>query len=259
MNSHGVKRALTLIATLLILTLIESVQAGVFTDELNGAAIDLQSWDVVAEGGSTVVLNNQRLVMTQGGPSGFAAMNFKTPMVGDFVATVDVGTLNFPQDNAERIALRAFASPSDQLTIQRTSDSRLGFETEFFLTEFTGKGMVRTPTPDNGLATLKLERIGDVVTGSFRTTSSDWTTLGTFHAYGEGNVTRTIGFALFPLSIVTPGVTAAFYDFSLAGASIVPEPSTWATLAVGLCLICLPVIPRSSRQPSPTSVTPSQA
>jgi hypothetical protein len=216
--------------------------ANTFTDGFDSNAIDPTWWTTGTDGGSTLVAANQRLELTQGG-GGFAGLTFKVPITGDFTARIDYALLEWPADNKERLALGAVAGGS-QLLIERVSDSLVGVGTEIYVTDFTGQGILGTPTTDL-TGTLQLERIGDTVRGAYWT-GSGWNVIGTYTAAGEGSLARTVGFAIFPGAPVTPGVKVAIDNFYLSGPNVpVPEPSTAALLAGGLALLVIGGVQRA--------------
>lgn len=211
--------------------------AATFTDGFDTNVIDTTWWNIGADGGSTVVATNQRVELTQGA-SGATGLSFKTPISGDFTARIDFALLNWPNDNKERLALGGFFSPTQQLQIQRTSDSTVGVGTEIYVTDFTGQGILGTPTTDTS-GTLRLERIGDVVTGAYLTPTG-WNVIGTYTAAGENSLARTIGFAIFPGTPVTSGVKVAIDNVYLSGPNVpIPEPATIVMLMCGLGLLAI--------------------
>ena len=211
--------------------------ANTFTDGFDGNVIDPVWWTTGGSGGSTVVATNQRLELTQGA-EGFAGLAFKAPVVGDFTVRLDYALLVWPSDNKERLALGAVASPAQQLLIERASDSAVGIGTEIYVTDFTGQGILGTPTADLS-GTLRLERIGDTVRGSYLTPTG-WNVVGTYSVIGESSLARSIGFSIFPGAPVTPGVKVALDNFYLDGPNVpVPEPGKLAMLMGGLALLAV--------------------
>jgi hypothetical protein len=212
-----------------------AAQAGSFVDGFDSGVIDPAWWTASADGGSTLLAANQRIEVSQGA-GGAAGLAFNVAIQGDFTARIDYQLLVWPEDNGERAALGAVHSPAQQLLIERVSDSAVGAGAEVYVTDFTGQGILGSPTSDLE-GTLQLERIGDVVTGSYWN-GSGWQGIGTYSAAGEGDVARTIGFGIFPGAAATPGITVAFDDFFLQGPNVpVPEPGTALLLAGGLALL----------------------
>jgi hypothetical protein len=119
------------------------------------------------------------------------------------------------------------------LLIERVSDRTVGVGTEIYVTDFTGQGILGTPTTDRA-GTLQLQREGDTVRGSFLA-ASGWQVIGTYQVAGEGAVARSIGFAIFPGAPTTAGVRVALDNFRLQGPAVpVPEPAGALLFAVGL-------------------------
>jgi PEP-CTERM motif len=231
-TAHAHPRQLAL--ALALLGLAGAAQALTFTDSFDSGVIDPVWWTAGAEGGSSVVAVNGRLELTQGA-SGFAALSMKLPVTGDFSATLDYALLEWPADNQERLVLNAWAGPTQQLLIERISDSqydttRVG---EVYITDFTGQGLLGTPTTDRS-GTLRLQRSGNVVQGSFRN-GSDWTVIGTYNHPGEGEVGRLLGFGIFGGNTTTAGVKVALDNFALNAPTMpVPEPGALWLLLAGL-------------------------
>jgi hypothetical protein len=210
--------------------------AATFTDGFDGNAIDPAWWTAATAGGSTVAAVDQRLELTQG-EGGFAGLTFNLPIKGDFTARIDYALLAWPADNKERLALGAVTG-ANQLLIERVSDSLVGLGTEVYVTDFTGQGILGTPTADL-TGTLRLERVGDTVQGAFWTGTA-WNVIGTYSVAGEGSLARTIGFSIFPGVPVTPGVKVALDNFTLTGPNVpIPEPGTAALLVGGLGLLLI--------------------
>lgn len=142
--------------------------------------------------------------------------------------------------NGRRAVPLENAGPTAQLLIERISDSqydptRVG---EVYLTDFTGQGILGTPTTDRS-GTLRLQRIGDTVEGAYRD-GTGWAVIGTYALPGEGAVPRTMGFGIFGGQPVTPGVRVAFDNFYLDAASLtVPEPASAALWLFGLGAVAL--------------------
>jgi hypothetical protein len=226
----AMRRSSLALATLLAMNLASASDAATFVDGFDGNAIDPTWWTIGASGGSSIVAINQRLELTQGA-SGAAGLSFNVPITGDFDARIDYVLLDWPADNKERLALGDGASPV-HLIIERVSDSLVGVGSEIYVTDFTGQGILGTPTADTS-GTLRLQRTGDVVEGSFWSGSA-WQVIGTYAAAGEGSVSRPIGFSIFPGAPVTPGVRVALDNFRLDGPNVpAPEPGALALLAAG--------------------------
>lgn len=212
--------------------------AATFVDTFDGG-VDPAWWVAGAEGGSAWQVVDGRVVMTQGA-GGFAALSFVEAITGDFTVHVDYVLLDWPADNKERSVLNAYAGPAAQLLIERISDSqydptRVG---EVYLTDFTGQGILGTPTSDRS-GTLRLQRAADTVRGAFWD-GADWRVIGSYAVAGEGAVPRTMGFGIFPGPTVTPGVRVAFDNFRLEAAALtVPEPGTASLWLLGLGLVAL--------------------
>ncbi len=208
--------------------------ADTFFDGFDNGVVDPDWWLTGAEGGSTWQVVDSRVVMTQGA-GGFAALSFIEAITGDFTVSVDYELLNWPADNKERLVLNAYAGPQAQLLIERISDvvydpTRVG---EVYLTDFTGQGILGTPTTDRS-GTLRLQRSGNVVQGAYWD-GTGWAVIGTYAVAGEGLVPRTMGFGIFGGDTVTPGVRVAFDNFRLDAASLtVPEPGSAALWLLGL-------------------------
>lgn len=218
---------------LLSLGQIPHASALTFTDDFNNNIIDPTWWTVTATGDSTIAAANGRVEIMQGA-AGFAAFSFVTPVVGDFVVTVDYTLINWPTNNQERLVLNAYGGPTSQLAIERISDTqydpspqRTG---EVYLTDFTGQGLLGTPTSDTS-GTLRLERTGDTVHGSFWD-GTGWNVIGTYVAAGEGSLARTMGMGMFPGNTTTTGVKVALDNFALYAP--IPEPATSGLLIGGL-------------------------
>lgn len=216
-------------------------------DGFDGTALDSNWWTSETWGDSTLVVTDGRLVLTQGtslrdGASG-VGLAIKPTIIGDFTAMVDYTLLTWTHANEERLVLNAFNSPADQLGMQRTSaplyDPVVGRppgheEGEVYLTAFTGQGILGTPTDDRS-GTLRLQRIGDTVTGSFRE-GLGWQVIGTYAVAGESLVARSIGLGLFALPAqITAGTQVALDNFVLT--TPVPEPQTWALWLAGATLL----------------------
>jgi PEP-CTERM motif len=236
----GLKRGLWASALLLgVLLPAAPAQALVFQDDFNTNLLHPDGWVVGSDGGSSIVATGGRVELTQGA-GGFAALSFVLPVVGDFTATVNYTLLEWPANNQERLVLNAYAGPNAQLSMQRISDSqydttRIG---EVYVTDFTGQGILGTPTTDRS-GTLRLTRTGDAVQGAFRE-GAGWTTIGTYTAVGEGSVQRSIGMGIFPGLTVTPGVKVALDDFALVAPLVpIPEPQTYVLLLAGLAALGL--------------------
>jgi len=230
------KRFLASTLALAAILFVPPAGAIAFTDDFDGNVIDPTWWTTTAEGGSTIVAANGRVELTQGA-GGFAALGFVTPVVGDFLVTVDYTLINWPANNQERLVLNAYGGPTNQLLIERVSDvlydpspQRTG---EVYPTDFPGQGILGTPTTDTA-GTLRLERTGDTVRGSFWN-GSGWTVIGTRFVIDEGSVSRTIGMGMFPGNSTTSGVKVALDNFALYAP--IPEPETWALLAGGLAFL----------------------
>jgi hypothetical protein len=214
-----------------------TVGAAIFTDGFDSNTIETTWWTIGADGGSSIVATNQRLELTQGA-GGFAGLAFNLPIVGDFTVRLDYALLSWPANNRERVALGAMASPSQQLLIERVSDSLVRVGTEIYVTDFTGQGILGTPTTDLS-GTLQLERIGDTVRGAYWT-GTEWSVIGTYSLAGEGNQARTIGFSIFPGAPVTEGVKVAFDNFYLSGPNVpIPEPGTLSLLGLGAAFLAI--------------------
>jgi hypothetical protein len=218
-----------------------------YRDGFDGTALDPNWWTSEVWGDSTLAVTGGRLVLTQGsslrdGASG-VGLAIKPLIVGDFTATVDYTLLTWTHANEERLVLNAFNTPADQLGLLRTSapqyDPVVGRppgheEGEVYLTAFTGQGILGTPTDDRS-GTLRLQRIGDTVTGSFRA-GLGWQVIGTYAVAGESLVGRSIGLGLFALpSQITAGTQVALDNFTLTTA--VPEPQSWALWLTGAALL----------------------
>jgi len=213
-----------------------------YSDDFDSGVIDPGWWTATAEGGSTLEAVNGRIEMTQGS-GGFAAMGLVPPVSGDFTATVDYTLLGWPAANLERVVLNAFYSPTEQLAIERISDpqydpTRVG---EVYLTDFTGQGILGTPTTDLA-GRLRLERIGDTVQGAYWN-GAGWSVIGTFSQAGEGGRDRLIGFGIFSPSTVS-GIKVAFDNFEL---NPVPLPGTLPLLLAGLAAAGLRLRKRAGR------------
>jgi hypothetical protein len=214
-----------------------AADAATFVDGFDGNTIDSTWWTTNASEGSTVVAVNQRLELTQAA-GGAAGLTFKIMLTGDFDARIDYALLNWPANNKERLALGAVDALSRELLMERVSDSTVGVGTEIYVTDFTGQGILGTPTSDTS-GTLRLQRVGDVVQGSFWNGSA-WQVIGTYSAAGEGAVSRSIGFAIFPGTPVTAGVRVALDNFRLEGPNVpAPEPGVAALLVAGGALLAL--------------------
>jgi hypothetical protein len=217
------------------IALASAARAATFVDGFDANTIDSTSWTVGASGGSSISATNQRLELTQGA-SGAAGLTFNVALAGDFDARIDYVLLDWPADNKERLALGAVASPSQQLLIERVSDSAVGVGSEVYVTDFTGQGILGTPTSDTS-GTLRLQRSGGVVEGSFWNGSA-WQVIGTYAVSGEGTVSRSIGFAIFSGSPSSAGVRVALDNFRLEGPNVpAPEPGSLALLLAGGLLL----------------------
>lgn len=218
-----------------------------YRDGFDGTALDSNWWTSETWGDSTLAVSDGRLVLTQGsslrdGTSG-VGLAIKPAIVGDFTATVDYTLLTWTHANEERLVLNAFHTPADQLGMLRTSaplyDPVVGRppgheEGEVYLTAFTGQGILGTPTDDRS-GTLRLQRIGDTVTGSFRA-GLGWHVIGTYTVAGESQVARSIGLGMFALPAqITAGTQVALDNFVLTTA--VPEPQSWALWLAGAALL----------------------
>jgi hypothetical protein len=232
------RKVLGMLGMIVLSSLLYMPHASAMTyfDDFNNNTIDPAWWTVTATGESAIVASNGRVEVSQGA-TGFAAFGFVTPVVGDFVVTVDYLLINWPTNNQERLVLNAYGGPTNQLVIERISDrqydpspQRTG---EVYLTDFTGQGILGTPTSDTS-GTLKLERTGDTVRGSFWDVSG-WHVIGTYVFANEGSVARTMGMGLFAGSTTTAGTKVALDNFMLSAP--VPEPQTYALLVSGLALI----------------------
>jgi hypothetical protein len=225
------RRMRALVLALAGSAIVSGASAGTFVDGFDDNRIDPTWWSGGSTGSSTIVATGQRLVLEQGA-DGFAGLAFKLPISGDFVARIDYELLAWPDDNRERLALGAVAGPN-QLLIERVSDRTVGVGTEIYVTDFTGQGILGTPTTDRA-GTLQLQREGDTVRGSFLA-ASGWQVIGTYQVAGEGAVARSIGFAIFPGAPTTAGVRVALDNFRLQGPAVpVPEPAGALLFAVGL-------------------------
>lgn len=220
------------------LLFVPHASAMVYADDFNDNIIDPTWWTVTTTGTSAIVAANGRVELTQGS-TGFAALGFVMPIVGDFVVTVDYHLIDWPANNQERLVLNAYGGPTNQLVIERISDTqydpgpqRTG---EVYLTDFPGQGILGTPTADRS-GTLRLERSGDAVRGSFLD-GSGWNVIGTHFRVDEGSLARTMGMGLFAGNTTTTGVKVALDNFTVYAP--VPEPQTYALLAGGLVLLGL--------------------
>lgn len=232
---YSTKRVLASTLALAAILFVPPAGAIAFTDDFDGNVIDPTWWTTTAEGGSTIVAANGHVELTQGA-GGFAALGIVTPVVGDFLVTVDYALINWTANNQERLVLNAYGGPTNQLLIERVSDTQYDpgpqKTGEVYLTDFPGQGILGTPTSDTS-GTLRLERSGDTVRGSFRD-GSGWNVIGTYVATNEGSAARTIGMGMFPGNTTTSGVKVALDNFALYAP--IPEPETWALLAGGLAL-----------------------
>lgn len=225
-------------ASLILASVLASApaEAMVFTDNFDTNIIDSAWWTVATDGDSTITATNDRLELTQG-TNGFAALTFNTSLVGDFSVSVDYSLLNWPTNNQERAVLNAYAEFNNQLLVERVSDvqydpsvARTG---EVYLSDFPGQGVLGTPSSDSN-GTLRLERSGDTVLGSFWS-GSEWTIIGVYQVPGENSLARAIGFGIFAGSSVTPGVKVAFDNFQL-NAAPAPLPPTALLMLTGLTI-----------------------
>lgn len=222
----------------LLLPMLASALGIDYRDGFGGTALDANWWTTGQTGDSTLALVDGRVVLTQGAQFGGASLALKPWIIGDFSVTVDYALLNWPVNNLERLALNAYASDDDQLGLLRLSDTR--YDTpypglwppghawgEAYLFSSTVLGL-----PTNDLTgTLRLQRQGDVVTGSFWN-GSGWTETGHRQRVGEADVPRLLGLGLFSTpEHTTAGVQVALDNFVLTTA--VPEPQAWALWLAG--------------------------
>jgi hypothetical protein len=208
-----------------------------YVDTFDTGVIDPAWWTLTATGGSSVVAANARIELTQGS-AGFASIALVPPVSGDFDVRVDYVLLEWPPRNLENAALNAYASPGNQLLVERTSNPQYDGTGvgEVYLADFTGQGILGTPTGHRS-GTLRLQREGDRVRGFFLD-DTGWTLLGTYEQPGEAGLSRLIGLGLFGAADPpTAGVKVAFDNFALNAP--IPEPRTQALWLAGLAVLLL--------------------
>lgn len=226
----------------LLLPMLASALGIDYRDSFDGPALDSNWWTTGQTGDSTLALVDGRVVLTQGAQFGGASLALKPWIIGDFTATVDYTLLNWPANNQERLVLNAYASDDDQLGLLRLSDTRYDTPYPWFWPpdHSPGEAYLFSSTvlglPTNDLTgTLRLQRQGDVVTGSFWN-GSGWTEAGHRQWAGEADVPRLLGLGLFSTpELTTAGVQVALDNFALITA--VPEPQTWALWLAGAALL----------------------
>jgi len=226
-----------------------------FVETFDGTTLDPVRWATLASGGSTLQLVGGQVLLTQGS-SGEAVLGLRLPVTGDFRVTVDYTLLNWPTDSKARLLLNAYASEDDQIGVLRLSDTQ--YDTPYpglwppghvHGEAYLFSRSVLGPSTNDVTGTLRLQRLGDVVTGSFRSGSgSGWADAGSLHLAGEGGVARLLGVGLFGLpQTTTAGVQVALDNFTLAAP--VPEPQAWALWLAGLALLGACARPRARPGP----------
>jgi hypothetical protein len=200
-----------------------------FSDDFSGPAINAFWWTPSTVGANTVALENGRIVMTQSNyyDSGGLTLNFN--VTGDFVATVDYSLIDWPAANYQRIGISSIFG-----AVERSQHP--GWFDEAYVADFQHN--ISTVGTTDTTGTLKMERTGSTLTGSFWN-GTGWTFIGSF-THGTLLADAPLGLALWNgYSYATLPIKVSFDNFHLdaPGMAPIPEPAGYAMLLAGLGLI----------------------
>jgi hypothetical protein len=200
-----------------------------FSDDFSGPAINSFWWAPSTIGANTVTLENGRIVMTQSNyyDSGGLVLNFNVS--GDFVATVDYSLIDWPAGNYERIGISTGFG-----AVERSQNP--GWFDEAYVSDFQHN--ITTVGTTDTTGTLKMERTGSTLTGSFWN-GTGWTFIGSY-THGTLLADAPLGLVLWNgYSVASLPIKVSFDNFYLSAPDMapIPEPAAYAMFLAGLGLM----------------------
>jgi hypothetical protein len=181
--------------------------------------------------------------------SGAAKLKFNFPMQGDFSASITYNLTPVPDlptwptpDNYERIGIR-----TDLGNVARVSDSRLGTQSELYLTDFKWDDKIYLAGTSEMKGRLRIKREGSKLFGAWYVGEDDdgnplWQSIRQDNEVSTADTADTpIEVAIWPGDGANHGIMVAFDDFNLhvyaADAvdprGVTPEPASMLLFGIG--------------------------